>query len=152
MVGGVITGIIIGILVTVITALIERNTPLLKSKVRVLVSEPPVLKVLEKKSTVKYTEILAEAKFLVKNYGFKSGHLEKILLAPNDLRITPRTKIVSFYRADISMFKTKWITVKYIIYIENDNKEDLGVTLEFYDEYGHYAGAIKSYLNVKTLK
>lgn len=154
--------VIVGFTLGLVTLYIQNNTPLFKSNVRLLSDQPPSLIRNETKNGDKYRERLLELEFNVENSGFKSGSLGKVLLAPNDLRDMQNVKVVSFYRGDIAPFETKKASITIIV---NENyapntmtypeyleyyKNKKGFVLEFYDEYGTYAGKLSIYSSEKA--
>ena len=146
-------GLIFGIALTLITMFIQTNTSLFASKIQILTKEPPDIDIIDKKSTNNNLVFLFESKFLVENYGYKSGRLAKVLLAPSDLRVTPKVKVVSFYRGEISPFETKWATITAIVYLEREDiRETNGVRFEFYDENEAYVGTIDTSFDLSSAK
>ena len=136
-------GLATGLLLSVLISLIQNNTPLFKSRVRVLNDEPPVGRTLDSKVTDKGITSLSEWKVKVKNYGFKSGGIHKIVIVPSDLRSTPKIEIISLYRSEIEPLDTVWATIKLRVSIDLDSyckDEDKGYQLELYDEYDAYMG------------
>ena len=148
MVTGIAIGVISTIVAGVILMIIENNTPLTKSKINVLINNPPTPpEILEVKHKKNETQLLSRVKVLVKNKGFKSGHIDKISIAPNDLRVIPKIKILEFSRSEIKPFRKQMVDVKFIIYISHENREELGYYLELYNEQGVYVGGVKGYMD-----
>ena len=141
-----IVGLLSGIVITLCVLLIQYNTPLFKSKVRLLADEPPVGETLDSKVTGTYDMSLSRWRFKVKNSGFKPGHLAKVVILPYEHRPIPKIELISLNSGDIAPFKTKWANVILRVFIEHGSDKQKAYTLEFYDEYGDYAGRLESHL------
>jgi len=149
--------IVVPIILTLVSGYFLYNTNLFKSKVKVIIDPPPVLEKIDTKYTKDHVEVLLECKFLVKNIGYKSGHLKNVEIHQNNLRNLTVIKVISIPRGEVGARQEKRVTARIVIYLKYFSNEKQGFDLDFYDENDSFAGGLSAsidpsrYVNVKNM-
>ena len=143
-------GLVIGVLIVVVSQAINENSPLFRSKIRILIGSAPEFVLLDEEIEDRHVKLLFEAVHRVKNSGFKAGRLTRISFSPNSLKVVPKIEVVSFYQGEIKSFEERVIRTKFIVYMKiEDRAKEHQVRLDFFDENDYFVGGLKLYREFK---